>query len=107
MHGCLIAVLLFFGLTLILPLIIALLAYFAEYNQFLFVFTLLAVIGCIIAVAYFRSKRHIIVEKKVEKKIDRVEKMVPLQDSMKVYCRYCGEKIDILATKCPHCGGKN
>jgi hypothetical protein len=96
MTGCLALALLLICIPLIILLVLLLPIAFAIEYKFLFVLVLIT----IVLVSYFRSKRKIIVHKTIETKHEEL-------GMKQIYCRYCGEKIDVLAPKCPYCGGRN
>lgn len=102
MQGCLMIVIGLATLLMIVPLTIALLGMLALEHTALFFVVLFAILGCVVAVAYFKSKKHITIKKTEEQNV----KMITLGERFKDHCRYCGQKIDPNAPSCPYCGSK-
>lgn len=101
-HGCLLALCLLLMLALIVPLTIAFFGLLITEQPFLFVLTMIAIVGCIVVVAYFKSNRQITIRKILE------EKGVNEADDFDwTHCKYCGQSIKQTARRCPFCGAKN
>lgn len=100
-NGCLMVLCLLLMLALIVPLTIALFGLLMTEQPFLFVFTIIAVAGCVVVVAYFKSNRQITIRKILE------EKGLNEDNFDWTHCKYCGQSIKQTAHRCPFCGAKN
>lgn len=96
MAGCLSVALILICIPLLILLVLLIPFAFAIEYKFLFILVLIT----IVLVSYFRSKKKIVVHKKIETKHEEIS-------MTQLYCRYCGEKINAATPKCPYCGGRN
>ncbi len=101
MPGCLAILLALFCIAMVIPFTIALLGVLYEENAFLFYIVLFSVLACIIAIAYFKSRKKIIVHRITESIGEKGKEIKPIS-----FCSYCGERISYSDKKCPSCGAK-